>query len=62
MRCRPLPSLHRQTHSALPSHPGDPLGLTTSDAALLRGCPPGATRAQVHSATPAGLLARLCAC
>lgn len=59
----PLPSQHATTHlhtcccwlaplqanSEVHSHPDDPLGLTTTKAASLRGCPPGATRPAVRS-------------
>ncbi|KAL4451548.1 hypothetical protein ABPG75_007210 [Micractinium tetrahymenae] len=35
-----------KTYSQLPSNPGDPLGLTTTNSAQLRGSPPGATSTQ----------------
>lgn len=62
-RCLPhaAPVLHRtralwQEYSDTPSHPDDPLGLTTSNAARLRGCPPGATTATVREETGSGVL------
>lgn len=38
-----LASTLRQALSDVPSDPSDPLGLTTTDSALLRGCRPGPT-------------------
>ncbi|KAL4855826.1 Pyrophosphate-energized vacuolar membrane proton pump [Chlorella vulgaris] len=39
----PQPQRFFQALSDVPSDPSDPLGLTTTDAALLRGCRPGPT-------------------
>ena len=46
----PPPCTATQTYSVLPSSPDDPLALTNSNAALLRGCPPGATSVQARVA------------
>ncbi|PRW60768.1 ligand-gated ion channel isoform B [Chlorella sorokiniana] len=49
-----------KSHWTLPSDPSDPLGLTTTSSARLRGCPPGATSVQPlpkHSAHWGGWLA-----
>jgi hypothetical protein len=58
--CGLLPALHchphttpappLQTYSTIPSAPDDPLGLTNSNAARLRGCSPGPTSVQARAA------------